>query len=234
MIKINSLVVGLSILFFLPNAAEAVSVNTNSNKGFGKFLLVQFGTTPTYNQRQQEAFNRDSNNYQSWLYYQRQQRQQAEYNRQENELARLERIRQAQELARNSIPELESKKDYLALGQAWRTLEEWDRSLDAANKAIAAYPNIVAGYTLRASLRKRLNDVAGAIADYDRAIAIEPDYHGYYRLRGKLKKSFDRDGAIQDFRMAMKAVRVDNRYNLIRDSELKILAKELQSLGATE
>ncbi len=152
----------------------------------------------------------------------------------EKELARLERIRQAKESAINSIPELESKKDYLALGQAWRTLEEWDKSLDAANKAIAAYPNVVGGYTLRASLRKRLNDISGTLADYDRAIEIEPNFHGYYEIRGVLKKSFDRNGAIQDFRMAMKIVRVDNRYNLIRDSELKNLAKELQSLGATE
>jgi tetratricopeptide (TPR) repeat protein len=153
---------------------------------------------------------------------------------QQNELARIERVRQAQESARNSIPELESKRDYLALGQAWRTLEEWDRSLDAANKAVAAYPNVVGGYTLRASLRKRLKNIAGALADYNQAIIINPNSHVYYQLRGELKKSFDRNGAIEDFRMAMKAVRVDNRYNLIRDSELKILAKELQSLGATE
>jgi tetratricopeptide (TPR) repeat protein len=152
----------------------------------------------------------------------------------ENELARIERIRQAQESARESIPELERKKDYLALGQAWRTLEEWDKSLEAADKAVSAYPNVVGGYTLRASLRKRSNNIAGALADYNQAIAIEPDYHGYYRLRGKLKKSFDRNGAIQDFRMAMKVVRTDNRFNLIRDSELKILAAELRSLGATE
>jgi tetratricopeptide (TPR) repeat protein len=92
----------------------------------------------------------------------------------------------------------------------------------------------VGGYTLRASLRKRLKNIAGALADYNQAIIINPNSHVYYQLRGELKKSFDRNGAIEDFRMAMKAVRVDNRYNLIRDSELKILAKELQSLGATE
>jgi tetratricopeptide (TPR) repeat protein len=152
----------------------------------------------------------------------------------EEERARIEKIRKAQELARESIPELERKGDYQALGQAWRTLKEWDKSLDAANKAIAAYPNVVRGYTLRASLRKRLNDIPGAIADYDQAIAIEPDYHGYYRLRGQLKKSFDRNGAIQDFRMAMKVIRVDNRFNLIREEKLSEFAKELRSLGVKE
>jgi tetratricopeptide (TPR) repeat protein len=232
MLKINSFAVG--ILFFLPDVAAATIIKVDLNRDSEKLILVQFGTTPTYNQRQQESFNRNANDYQAWLHYQRQQREQAEYNRQQNELARIERIRKAKESAQESIPELEIRKDYLALGQAWRTLEEWDKSLDAADKAIAAYPNVVGGYTLRASLRARLNDITGAIADYDRAIIIKPYYHGYYQLRGELKKSFDRNGAIQDFRMAMKAVRVDNRYNLIRDSELRILAAELRSLGARE
>ncbi len=233
---ISSFAFGLVVFTSSTTQATPIRLKSDVNlyNSFREFLLVQFGTTPTSNQRQQEAFNRDSNNYQGWLYYQQQQRQQAEYNRQQNELARLERIRQARESALNSIPELESKKDYLALGQAWRTLEEWDRSLNAANKAIAAYPNVVGGYTLRASLRARLNDVTGAITDYNQAIAIKPYYYGYYQLRGELKKSLDQNGAIQDFRTAMKVLRVDNRYNLIRDSELKILAKELQSLGATE
>jgi tetratricopeptide (TPR) repeat protein len=152
----------------------------------------------------------------------------------QNELARMERIRQAKQSARASIPELEKKKDYLALGRAWRTLEEWDKGLDAAEKVIAAYPNMVSGYTLRASLRKKINDIAGALADYDRVVAIEPNFFDNYRIRGELKKSFDRHGAIQDFRMAMKLVRVDSNYNLIRDSELRAFVEELRSLGATE
>jgi tetratricopeptide (TPR) repeat protein len=218
-VTISSFVCG--IIFLTSSVAQATTTNLKSNQIPSNFYAQQ-----SHHQREQDYVG-----YRRW---EESVRQQAEYNRQQNELARLERIRQAQESARNSIPELESKKDYLALGQAWRTLEEWDRSLDAANKAITTYPNIVGGYTLRASLKKRLNDISGAISDYDRAIAIEPDYHGYYRLRGKLKKSFNRNGAIQDFRMAMKIVRVDNRFNLIKDSELKNLAKELQSLGATE
>ncbi len=234
MLETNSLVIGLIVLLCSSNMAEAATINTNLNKGSEKILLAQFGTTPTDNQRQQETFNRGLGHHQNSLRIQKQQQQRAEYNRLQNELARLERIRQAKESALNSIPELEQKKDYLALGQAWRTLEEWDKSLDAANKAIAAYPNVVGGYTLRASLRKRFNDILGAISDYDQAIAIEPNFHGYYRLRGKLKKSFDRNGAIQDFRMAMKVIRIDNRFNLIRESELKIFAQELRSLDATE
>jgi tetratricopeptide (TPR) repeat protein len=152
----------------------------------------------------------------------------------EEDLARLERIRQAKELARASIPELEIKKDYRALAREWNTLEEWDKSLDAIEKAILANPNIASTYMLRASLRKRLNDIPGTLADYNRAIEINPNYYGYYQTRGKLKKSFDRNGATQDFRIAMKLVRIETRYNLIKDKMLKELAKELQSLGAKE
>jgi tetratricopeptide (TPR) repeat protein len=218
-VTISSFVCGLVVL--TSPVAQATTINLKSEQKSNNLHAQR-----SYHQREQDYIG-----YRLW---EEAARKQAEYNRQQNELDRQRRVLEAQEAALNSIPDLARKKDYLALGQAWRTLEEWDKSLDAANKAISVYPNIVGGYTLRASLRKRVNDIAGAIDDYDRAIAIEPNYHGYYRLRGKLKKSFDRNGAIQDFRMAMKIVRVDNRFNLIRDSELKILAKELKSLGATE
>ncbi len=217
-VKISSFV--FSLILVTSPLAQATTINLKSEQISNNFYAQ------TYHQREQDYIG-----YRRW---EEATRKQAEYNRQQNELARLERIRQAQESARESIPELERKGDYQALGQAWRTLEEWDKSLDAVEKAIAAYPNVVRGYTLRASLRKRLNDIPGAIADYDYAIAIEPNFHGYYQLRGELKKSFDRNGAIQDFRMAMKVIKVDNRFNLIRDAELRVLAKELQSLGAKE
>jgi tetratricopeptide (TPR) repeat protein len=228
MLRTSLFIAGLLISPCLSTATEAATINTNLNSGFKEIMLAQF--SPTQNQRQQDAFNRDANNYQAWLHYQRQQRQQAEYKRRQKELARIERIKQIRE----SIPELESKKDYLALGLAWHTLGEWDRSLDATEKAIVAYPNVVRSYILRASLRERLNDVPGALADYNQAIIIEPDFHGYYRLRGKLKKGFDRNGAVQDFRTAIKIIRVDERFNLVRDSELKLIIKELQSLGLKE
>jgi tetratricopeptide (TPR) repeat protein len=205
------------IIFLTSPVAQATTTNLSSNQVPSNFYAQQ-----SHHQREQDYVG-----YRRW---EESVRQQAEYNRQQNELARLERIRQAQE----SIPELERKKDYLALGQAWRTLEEWSKSLEAADKAIEAYPNVVGGYTLRASLRRRFNNIAGALADYDRAIAIEPNFHGYYKIRGEIKKSFDRNGAIQDFRMAMKVIRTDNRFNLIRDRRLNELAAELRSLGATE
>jgi tetratricopeptide (TPR) repeat protein len=218
-VTIRSFVCELVIL--ISPVAQATTINQKSEQ-VSDNLYVQ----RSYHQREQDYIG-----YRRW---EESVRQQAEYNRQQNELARLERIRQAQEAARKSIPELERKGEYLALSRAWRTLEEWDKSLNAVEKAIAANPNVVNGYVLRAFLRKKLNDIPGALADYDQAIVLESDFHGYYQLRGELKKSFDRNGAIQDFRMAMKVIRTDNRYNLIRDRRLNELAKELRSLGATE
>jgi tetratricopeptide (TPR) repeat protein len=218
-VTIRSFVCELVIL--ISPVAQATTINQKSEQVSDNLYVQQ-----SHHQREQDYVG-----YRRW---EESVRQQAEYNRQQNELARLERIRQAQEAARKSIPELERKGEYLALSRAWRTLEEWDKSLNAVEKAIAANPNVVNGYVLRAFLRKKLNDIPGALADYDQAIVLESDFHGYYQLRGELKKSFDRNGAIQDFRMAMKVIRTDNRYNLIRDRRLNELAKELRSLGATE
>jgi tetratricopeptide (TPR) repeat protein len=205
--------------------AQATTINQKSEQ-ISDNLYVQ----RSYHQREQDYIG-----YRLWEEAARKAaRKQAEYNRQQNELAKLERIRQAQESARASIPELERKGDYLILAREWSTLEEWDKSLDAIEKAIVANPNIASGYMLRASLRKRLNDIPGTLADYDRAITINLNYYGYYQTRGELKKSFDRNGAIQDFRMAMKLVRVETRYNLIKDMMLNELVKELRSLGVTE
>jgi tetratricopeptide (TPR) repeat protein len=223
---------GLSIQAFIPPTALAINVITDPNeRSTATFLLAQaYGSPNSSIQRQTEYYQQIKRS----RLIQQQKQEQYELGLQRDELARVERIKQARESARESIPRLESTKDYLALGRAWRTLEEWDKGLAAAEKAVEAQPNVVAGYTLRASLRKRLNNIAGAIADFDRVIEIEPDFYGYYKLRGTLKKSFDKSGAIQDFRIAMKMIRVDNRFNLIRDERLKEMAKDLESLGATE
>jgi tetratricopeptide (TPR) repeat protein len=216
--KVILFVFGLVVL--TSPAVKATTINLKSEQ-ISDGLYAQ-----SHHQREQDYIG-----YRRW---EEAARKQAEYNRQQNELARIEKIRQAKQSARASIPELESKKDYLNLARAWRTLEEWDKGLDAAEKAIAAYPNVARPYVVRATIKIELKDIVGAIADYDRAIVIRPDFYGYYMVRGQLKGKADRHGAIQDFRMAMKLVRVDNNYNLIRDSELRLLTEELRSLGATE
>ncbi len=46
------------------------------------------------------------------------------------------------------------------------------------------------------------NDIVGAIAEYDRAISIDPKYAEAYFNRGKAKRAAgDLDGAIEDYEM---------------------------------
>jgi tetratricopeptide (TPR) repeat protein len=219
--KVKTSLLVFGVVISTTSVAQATTINLKPERVSDNLYVQQ-----SHHQREQDYIG-----YRRW---EEATRKQAEYNRQQNEIARIERIRQAKQSARASIPELESKKDYLNLARAWRTLEEWDKGLDAAEKAIAAYPNVARPYVVRATIKREIKDIAGAIADYSRAIVFEPDFHGFYKIRGQLKGRADRHGAIQDFRTAMKLVRVDNRYNLARDSELRLLTEELRSLGATE
>lgn len=73
-------------------------------------------------------------------------------------------------------------------------------------QAIAREPVAEQGAALvaRASLRAGTYDLEGAISDYDKAIAIEPDAAGYMQ-RGYLKRQLGQvDAAIEDFREALK------------------------------
>jgi tetratricopeptide (TPR) repeat protein len=212
MLKVKLLVVGALLLSCLPTTTKAVSIKVNTNKYSRGVLLAQ----PTY--------------YRIWHDNERIQRQQAEFNRQQAEIARQKELQQL----RQSIPELEARRDYIALSRALVRLEEWEKGLDAAEKAVIANPNYDRAYVLRGVMKKRLNNIQGAIEDYSRAIAINPSFYPNYRDRGLLKKKSDSNGAIQDIRMAIKLVSVDNRFNLIRDSEVASLLKELRSLGATQ
>jgi tetratricopeptide (TPR) repeat protein len=180
--------------------------------------------------RQQDAFARDSNTLYNQVHGAEILRRNAEFARQQAEIARQRQLQQW----RDSIPELESKRDYIALSRAFVRLEEWERGLDAAEKAVKANPNYDRAYVLRGVMKKRLNNIQGAIEDYSRAIVINPSFYPNYRDRGLLRKNSDSNGAIQDIRMAIKLVSVDNRFNLIRDSEVAYLLKELRSLGATQ
>jgi hypothetical protein len=94
-VTISSFVRGLVVL--ISPTAQATTINQKSEQ-ISDNLYVQ----RSYHQREQDYIG-----YRRW---EEAARKQAEYNRQQNELARLERIRQAQESARNSIPELEKKE----------------------------------------------------------------------------------------------------------------------------
>lgn len=73
-------------------------------------------------------------------------------------------------------------------------------------QAIARDPVAEQGQALvaRATLRAGVYDLEGAISDYDKAIAIQPDAASF-RRRGYLKRQLGRvDAAVEDFREALK------------------------------
>ncbi len=69
------------------------------------------------------------------------------------------------------------------------------------DKAIALVPNKFAEYyELRGKIRTTNKDFVAAIADFDEAIKLEPNYPEYYERRGRLKmKVKDDAGAVSDF-----------------------------------
>jgi tetratricopeptide (TPR) repeat protein len=216
-VKISPLILGAIIFICLPSLVQATAMKQNNERKLDNVYAQQ-----SYHQREQD--------YIGYRRYEESQRQQAEFNRQQAEIARQKELQQL----RQSIPELEVKRDYIALSRALVRLEEWERGLDAAEKAVQANPNYDRAYVLRGVMKNRLGNVQGAIEDYSRAITINPGFFRHYHTRGLLKKNSDRNGAIQDIRMAIKLVSVDNRFNLIRDSEVASFLKELRSMGATQ
>jgi tetratricopeptide (TPR) repeat protein len=225
MLRLNSLIVGLLISSCLSTTAKAATINTNSNKELEHTLLTQ----STQAGRQQETFARDANTLYLQIHGAEILRQQAEFDRQQAEIARQKQIQQW----RDSIPELESKRDYLALSKVFSLLGELRESLYAAEKAVAANPNS-AEARYRGNGRNKANDVQGALADYSRAIELDPNRFVSYHNRGIIKKRFDRSGAIQDFRMAIKVAKVDPNVSYIIDRSIREDLQELKSLGVTE
>jgi tetratricopeptide (TPR) repeat protein len=227
MLKTNPFIVGLLMLSCLSTvAAEAAIINPNLNNNPEGFLLAQL--TPAG--RQQDAFARDSNTLYNQVHGAEILRRNAEFARQQAEIARQNQIQGW----RDSIPALERERNYLALSKTLYWLEDLDKALDSANRAIQSEPIAARAHWLRGDINVKLRNIKGALIDYNRAIAIEPDFHPYYVSRSLLKKGFDRGGAIQDIRMAIKLVSIDNRFNLIRDSEVASLLKELRSMGVTQ
>jgi tetratricopeptide (TPR) repeat protein len=65
-------------------------------------------------------------------------------------------------------------------------------------------PTTAVGYTNRAQFRKSIGDLAGALADYNRAIELNPKYATAYNGRGNIKKAkHDLDGAVADYSRAI-------------------------------
>ena len=65
--------------------------------------------------------------------------------------------------------------------------------------ASAQKPQSAKKYVKHGLERFARNDIVGAIAEYDRALAVDPKYADAYLNRGKAKRAAgDLDGAIED------------------------------------
>jgi tetratricopeptide (TPR) repeat protein len=213
MLKINLILLGLLSSFCLVSVAESADIKTNLDGDFSRLLLAQFDQTA--NQRQQAEYNRQSNDYQSYLYHQEQLRKQQQNN--------------AIFLA--SLSELRKKGDYVGLGNLLYSRGYMDMAFDIFNKAINTNPRSSGGYFGRAIIRRDRKDFAGALADFDRSIEIDPNNNaGSYYNRALVKKDIGNgSGAIQDFRRAAQFYRSAGNLESLQQS-----IGHLQRLGATE
>ena len=91
---------------------------------------------------------------------------------------------------------------YGALARIAEMDGKYDEALDYFNKSLALVPDAII-YGERATLKAGMKDLKGAIADYDKAIALQPhpdDLATLYGNRGSLKQSIgDLEGALADY-----------------------------------
>jgi tetratricopeptide (TPR) repeat protein len=209
MLRIDSIVYGLLMSCCFSVAAGATTIKTNLDNSSGEFLFAQFGTTPTYNQRQQETFHRDTTNY----------------------LIQLDQQQDKQKFL-SLVSELSKKKDYVTLGTLLYSRGYTGIAFRVFNDEIRINPRSAAGYFGRAIIKSRhQKDLLGALADFDRAIEIDPENNaGSYYNRAIAKKNLgNTNGAIQDFRQAAQF------YRSAGNSEsLRLSINQLNHLGATE
>jgi len=96
------------------------------------------------------------------------------------------------------------------------------KEMELYSRIIEIDPNIAEVYNNRGILRKEMNDLDGALQDYNKAIELNPNDAAYYN-RGILKKDMnDLDGALQDYNKAIElnpnyAMAYNNRGNLRSD-----------------
>jgi tetratricopeptide (TPR) repeat protein len=80
-------------------------------------------------------------------------------------------------------------------------------------------------------LKAESNDLRGALADYDRAIALDDKFANAYGARGYLKytKLGDKSGGIDDTRQAAKLARLQSNPRVLQTA-----LQALQSWGVRE
>ncbi|MBC6480408.1 MAG: tetratricopeptide repeat protein [Hormoscilla sp. GM7CHS1pb] len=92
---------------------------------------------------------------------------------------------------------------YLLRGFMLQNLERYAEAVEANSKAIDIKPHPFA-YNNMGVARYNLGDKEGAIADYNKAIEIKPDYALAYNNRGNARYNLgDKEGAIADYNKAI-------------------------------
>lgn len=101
----------------------------------------------------------------------------------------------------------QTPQDYLKSGMAHFNRGEIDAALVDANKALELNSNYVDALFLRAALRRRKEDTAGVLADYNKIIELIPSALGVeviYTNRSMLRLDRkDIDGALEDLNKAV-------------------------------
>ncbi|MGK7900211.1 MAG: tetratricopeptide repeat-containing serine protease family protein [Hormoscilla sp.] len=111
---------------------------------------------------------------------------------------------------------------YMWRGEMLRNLERHAEAVEAYSQAIDIKPHPFA-YNNRGNARSDLGDNSGAIADYNKAIEIQPDDASAYVNRGVVRSDLgDNEGAIADYNKAIEikpdyAVAYVNRGNVRSD-----------------
>lgn len=107
-----------------------------------------------------------------------------------------------------------SAKDFVDKCLALYKHQDWDEAIAACSKAIELDPKSRDAYAMRATiLRDGKGNLDGAIADFDKAIEIDP-HPELYRGRGLTKYvKNDFDGAISDFNILIEKDPSAKSYN---------------------
>ena len=95
-----------------------------------------------------------------------------------------------------------NSKAYKQRGRSRHMLGEYQSAIEDFNKAIKYDSNDITAYISRALSKVRLNrnNASSAFNDFDKAIAIKPDDHEIFHMRGMVKSMLNEDKeAIEDF-----------------------------------
>ena len=112
-------------------------------------------------------------------------------------------------------------------GQAFKALGEWDRALEDYDRAIKIRP-MADCLAMRGSVKLHKRDYAGALADLDEAVRLDPRDPITWASRATAREAnLDIRGAIADLEEALKAAPPDWKYRAKANDHMKVLRAKL-------